>query len=666
MKALYSIALFVVLLFSNVAVAQFDVDGFAYRMVIADQTGVYLPNQTLNVQFTIYEAGNPTAILWQEEHNSVTDGRGLLNLLIGGGTNTGLGTAPTFATIPFDSEATALRVELDVNASGSYTIIKEDALWSVPYAYHSLTTEQMTDFLSDLDDVSIASPALDELLVWDGNVWINVSGSSTWMVGYAPNAGNTMNTDTAAFGYTQMHMNVDTSLYAYYADTVLVATEAGHAQTVASVLGAQTTGYALDGHFWKHGGNLGTDNYVLGSTNAEKLKFYTNNQERFHLTADGKFHRRINDSIASLYWVAKDALRFFGELDSGNYYTPPPGQHFYWNPHKVSLHIGTVADTMWTEANTGKYTLTAGRYCFSRSNYAVAIGDSCRIFPIPANGNLSTGTAGFCIGYQCEVNGQYSIATGYQSKAKVARSAAMGYQCEVDDGFAHIAMGYKARVDGNIVCGWALGYNVFVKGRYTTVFGSNAATNDQQGTFVWGDASTSNIVMPPTAADNQFVARATGGFYFFSDTAATMGVAVSAGGGAWTSVSDRKKKENIKQLPNGYAIDRIKGLDLYEWNYNSQDSATRHMGPVAQAFYRQFGLGGDATRITTTDADGVTLLALKEIDQRVLLLEAAVEKTEQLPESTATTSSVEFNTLEQRLDALEQRIEASKASLNEE
>ena len=41
----------------------------------------------------------------------------------------------------------------------------------------------------------------------------------------------------------------------------------------------------------------------------------------------------------------------------------------------------------------------------------------------------------------------------------------------------------------------------------------------------------------------------------------------------------------------------------------------RHLGPVAQDFYRAFRLGGDDRHISTIDAEGVALAAIQALHQ---------------------------------------------------
>ncbi|HUU95494.1 MAG TPA: peptidase S74, partial [Phycisphaerae bacterium] len=55
--------------------------------------------------------------------------------------------------------------------------------------------------------------------------------------------------------------------------------------------------------------------------------------------------------------------------------------------------------------------------------------------------------------------------------------------------------------------------------------------------------------------------------------------------------------------------------------YKAQDASIRHMGPMAQDFHAAFGLGEDPLRISTIDADGVALAAVKALEARTRALQ---------------------------------------------
>jgi hypothetical protein len=103
-------------------------------------------------------------------------------------------------------------------------------------------------------------------------------------------------------------------------------------------------------------------------------------------------------------------------------------------------------------------------------------------------------------------------------------------------------------------------------------------------------------------------------------------VCLAPGGGSWTSISDRHAKENIQPVNAQSVLAGVAALPLSTWNYKSQDTSIRHIGPMAQDFQAAFGVGESATGITTVDADGVALAAIQGLNRKLEEKNAALEK----------------------------------------
>ena len=69
-------------------------------------------------------------------------------------------------------------------------------------------------------------------------------------------------------------------------------------------------------------------------------------------------------------------------------------------------------------------------------------------------------------------------------------------------------------------------------------------------------------------------------------------------------------------------LDKVAELPVSTWSYKAQGPDIRHIGPMAQDFTAAFGVGEDDRHITSVDADGVALAAIKGLDQRVDALSA--------------------------------------------
>ncbi len=193
-----------------------------------------------------------------------------------------------------------------------------------------------------------------------------------------------------------------------------------------------------------------------------------------------------------------------------------------------------------------------------------------------------------------------TASSTYATVGGGAANTASGDSSTVGGGF-HNTAGYMGTVPGGA-------YNS-AGGDGSFAAGSFAKANFA-GCFVWADANISEVAC--TARD-QWVARASGGVTFYTNATMTTGVAVAAGGGSWSSVSDRNLKENVKEVDSQALLASLAQVPVSTWNYKTQDDSIRHIGPMAQDFYAAFGVGENDTHITTVDADGVALAAIQAL-----------------------------------------------------
>lgn len=118
---------------------------------------------------------------------------------------------------------------------------------------------------------------------------------------------------------------------------------------------------------------------------------------------------------------------------------------------------------------------------------------------------------------------------------------------------------------------------------------------------------------------NQFVARASGGFTFYTGrgSGTQTGATLAMGSGSWSSLSDRDAKANVNAVDSQALLARFAALPIATWNYKTQPDSVRHMGPMAQDFRAAFGLGEDDKHISAVDAEGVALAAIQALNQTV-------------------------------------------------
>ena len=114
-------------------------DGISYQAVIIDPeakeipgvdvVGNILPNATIAIRFTIYDANNTEEFV--EIQTTETDQYGMINLTIGNVNNN------DFTMISWDGTAKDLRVEIDFSGAGNdFLDLSRQELLFAPYAYH--------------------------------------------------------------------------------------------------------------------------------------------------------------------------------------------------------------------------------------------------------------------------------------------------------------------------------------------------------------------------------------------------------------------------------------------------------------------------------------------------------------------------------------------------
>ena len=214
--------------------------------------------------------------------------------------------------------------------------------------------------------------------------------------------------------------------------------------------------------------------------------------------------------------------------------------------------------------------------------------------------------------------GRENRSTNYATVGGGQANGAFGSHATVPGGLGNQASGATSFAAGTR--SRALGISSFAAGEY--------AVAQHDHSFVWADGwnATDFVSVSP----REFAVRASGGVRMVTsadlDGNATSGVRVFAGGGSWSSLSDRNSKENFQPVDGRAVLERVAALPMTTWNYKSQAATTRHIGPMAQDFATAFDVGEDNRRISTVDADGVALAAIQGLHQVMKEKDAEIEK----------------------------------------
>jgi hypothetical protein len=103
-------------------------------------------------------------------------------------------------------------------------------------------------------------------------------------------------------------------------------------------------------------------------------------------------------------------------------------------------------------------------------------------------------------------------------------------------------------------------------------------------------------------------------------------------------------------------------MPITSWSYRAEKPSVRHIGPMAQDFYKAFGLGLDNKHITTIDEGGVALAAIQGLyrDNRDLHRQNDQVHRENLKlKGTNAGLSRRLDRLEQSMARLENELKAS-------
>ena len=401
-----------------------------------------------------------------------------------------------------------------------------------------------------------------------------------------------------------------------FSGTVTANAFSGNGANVANVNATALNGLnAAD--FWQLGGNDVAPGQFLGSANNEPVELWANGARVLRLEPGG-----VSASLAN--GIPTGAPNLIGG-SSVNF-----------------VESGVVGATIGGGGATD----------YGGSNYINSV-----IADFGTVGGGDRNTAG---GWSATVGG------GYANKA-------YGSSATVGGGFGNTASGNSATVPGG-------SYNQ-ASGSYSFAAGQFAQASNQ-GAFVWAD---SPIALFASTANDQFSVRANGGVRFVTRGA---GLFVQGGGGVdnpqawvdqqtttdysrlrftvgadvshrwdvgatWTNFtiwsetflanmiyldqrgltangtlitsSDRNLKEGFEPVDARSVLERVAALPITRWHFTN-DTATAHLGPMAQDFYAAFNVGGDDKHIAVVDEGGVALAAIQGLNEKLEQKEARIQQ----------------------------------------
>lgn len=209
------------------------------------------------------------------------------------------------------------------------------------------------------------------------------------------------------------------------------------------------------------------------------------------LTAEGLFISSGNVGIGSnspsallhTYGISSGDgnVLFEGAFKTSGFGNPPAegaGTRLMWYPDKASFRAGRVTGTHWDAAQIGNYSFATGYNSRASGTYSSSWG-----FASEASGLTSTAW-----GYQANAAGSYSTSWGFNASAEGGTSTAWGSQTNAE-GSRSTAWGRLSVASGTHSTVW--GESTEATANRSTAWGNGASATGISST-AWGDGTTSS------------------------------------------------------------------------------------------------------------------------------------------------------------------------------
>tara|TARA_R110002124_G_scaffold227889_2_gene393297 strand:+ start:52859 stop:54811 length:1953 start_codon:yes stop_codon:yes gene_type:complete len=442
----------IVLFLSTCAFSQ---SGINYKAVIKDSGGNIVSNQTVDVQFIIYEGVALTKNVYQESHTTNTDGNGLLIVNIGEGT-----TANVFENIEWGIDEHFLNVQ--VNTGSGLVDMGTTAFKTVPYAINAEKANNVNGLEAVDEGNGIGHRVIGRNLNNLGNIGLNavdlsVSPIASSTYGATGTYSVAMNRQTTAQGANATAMGLDSKAYGNTSTTMGFNSIANGYDSVA--MGAYTVADAVQsvvmGRYNLGGGHNQIWNPLEplfeignGSNNANRSNALTV-LKNGTITAPSLTTALIDNADDKVLVTKEYGLANFGgsgleAINEGN-----------GTGHRI----------------IGKDPNTAGNI----GNNAVDLSQS----PVSSSTYGATGSNSVALNRQTTAQGQNSTAMGLDTEANGNTSAAFGFN-SVANGYDSVAMGAYTVADA---------VQSVVLGRYNVGGGHSQIWNPVEPLFEIGNGA---------------------------------------------------------------------------------------------------------------------------------------------------------------------------------
>ena len=130
-------------------------DKMSYQAVIRNLENELVTNSTVGIKISIIKSTINGQIVYAEEHSTITNSYGLINLEVG----TGYPLTGNFSGINWWDDNYFIRTDTDPYGGSYYVLHGVSQLLSVPYAMHARTAESISGNIVETDPLFSGSPA---------------------------------------------------------------------------------------------------------------------------------------------------------------------------------------------------------------------------------------------------------------------------------------------------------------------------------------------------------------------------------------------------------------------------------------------------------------------------------------------------------------------------
>jgi hypothetical protein len=215
-------------------------EAFKYQAIARDAGGNVLANQSVSLKISILKTSDTGTPVYVETHYAITNGFGLVNLNIGGGTV----VWGNFSNIDWGSDNYFIKVEMDPAGGTSYQAMGTSQLLSVPYALYAKYTGNITE----------TDP------IFTNSIAHGISGLDT------------ANWNHKLDSYTEIDPIFTNSI-------------------AHGITGADTASWNATWKIWGNTGTIEGTNFI-GTTDNKYFSIRTNNTEKVRITTKGQIETR--------------------------------------------------------------------------------------------------------------------------------------------------------------------------------------------------------------------------------------------------------------------------------------------------------------------------------------------------------------------------------------